>query len=101
MGMSYQYTCEGCGYEAQVSGGRDVGMMAVVRTMFCRGCRELVDVLIGQCGLDGPTGDADYDKALGICPECRGDDVVVWKDGRPCPRCEGRMVKGEDFILWD
>jgi len=99
--MSYQYTCEGCGYEAQVSGGRDVGMMAVVRTMFCRGCRELVDVLIGQCGLDGPTGDADYDKALGICPECRGDDVVVWKDGRPCPRCEGRMVKGEDFILWD
>jgi hypothetical protein len=48
MGTSYQYTCESCGYEAQVSGGRDIGMMAVVRTMFCRSCRELVDVLIGQ-----------------------------------------------------
>jgi hypothetical protein len=33
MGTSYRYTCGGCGYEAQASGGRDVGGMAVVQTM--------------------------------------------------------------------
>ncbi len=101
MGTSYQYTCENCGYEAQVSGGRDFGMVAVVRTMFCRGCRELVDVLIGQYGLDGPSGDPDYDKDLGICRECQGADVVVWVDGDPCPRCEGRMSSGQGATLWD
>ena len=47
MGTCYQFRCESCGYDAQVSGGRDIGMQAVVRTMFCRGCCELVDVLIG------------------------------------------------------
>ena len=101
MGTCYRYSCENCGYEAQVSGGRDIGMQAVVRTMFCRGCRELVDVLIGKFGMDGPTGDADSDRDLGMCPECRGADVVVWVDGNPCPRCKGRMVRGEDFIMWD
>jgi hypothetical protein len=101
MGSSHQYTCKGCGYKAQVSGGRDIGMLAVVRTMFCNGCRELVDVLIGQCGLDGPTGDPDYDQDLGRCPECQGEDVVVWVDGDPCPRCKGTMAMGENFILWD
>ena len=101
MGTCYRYSCESCGYEAQVSGGRDIGMLAVVRTMFCRGCRELVDVLIGQRGLDGPTGDPDYDKDLGICPECRRKDLVVWEEGSPCPRCEGNMARGEGSILWD
>jgi hypothetical protein len=101
MGTQYQYTCESCTYGARVSGGRDMGMLAVVRTMFCRGCSELVDVLIGQCGLDGPTGDRDYDKDLGICRECHGKDLVVWVDGAPCPRCDGRMVIGEDVLMWD
>ena len=101
MGTSYLYTCGSCGYEAQVSGGRDIGMMAVVRTMFCRSCCELVDVLIGQCGLDGPTGDPEYDKDLGTCPECRGAEVVAWVNGDPCPKCDGKMVKGDGIILWD
>ena len=101
MGKSYLFTCESCGYEAQASGRRDVGMMAVVRTMFCRGCRNLVDVLIGQCGVDGPTGDPDYDKDLGRCPECSSAEVIVWVSGDPCPRFKGMMSIGEDFILWD
>jgi hypothetical protein len=29
MGTCNTFTCEGCGYEDQVSGGRDVGMLAV------------------------------------------------------------------------
>ena len=101
MGTSYTFVCSDCGYDAQASGGRDVGMVAVVRTMVCRTCEEVVDVLIGQCGLDGPTGDPEYDKDLGVCPECGGKDMVVWGRARPCPKCAGKMKRGEGTILWD
>lgn len=46
-------------------------MIAVVETMTCQGCKEVVDVLIGQTGREGPTGDSDYDKDLLVCPRCR------------------------------
>jgi hypothetical protein len=42
-------------------------MVAVVQTMVCDSCSELVDVLIGRSGEEGPTGDPDYDKKLGVC----------------------------------
>jgi hypothetical protein len=51
-----------------VSGGRDVGMVAVVRTMTCNDCKEVVDVLIGRYGESGPIGDPDYDADLNIFP---------------------------------
>ena len=80
MGSWIEFTCENCGYRAEVSGGKDYGMVAVVQTMICRSCGQLVDMqLIGRCGSDGPTGDPDYDKDLGVCPECRGNDVSVWQ----------------------
>ena len=88
-------------YRAEVSGGKDYGMVAVVQTMVCNSCSELVDVLIGRAGTEGPTGDPDYDKDLGVCPQCRGKDLVVWDKSMPCPKCEGRMTKGQSTSLWD
>ena len=76
-------------------------MVAVVQTMICRSCGQLVDVLIGRCGSEGPTGDPDYDKDLGVCPACRGSDVSVWQKSRPCPKCDGRMTEGRPTALWD
>jgi hypothetical protein len=101
MGALYEFTCAKCGYSANVSGGRDVGMDAVVRTMICEDCLDLVDVLIGRWGKDGPTGDPEYDKALGRCPACEGRRLEVWKKGRPCPGCSEAMAKGRDIMLWD
>ena len=101
MGSWIEFTCEKCAYRAEVSGGRDCGMVAVIETMTCWSCRQLVDVLIGQYGRDGRTGDSNYDKDLGICPECRSKDVAVWKESGPCPKCNARMTKGQPTALWD
>jgi hypothetical protein len=101
MGSQSEFTCEKCGYQAEVSGRKDFGMVAVVQTMICESCCQLVDVLIGRSGEEGPTGDADYDRDLGVCPECRGNQVSAWSTSRPCPKCEGRMIEGEMTCLWD
>jgi hypothetical protein len=101
VGAWYKFTCANCGYSAEVSGGRDVGFVAVVRTMVCKDCQELVNVLIGREGKDGPTGDPEYDKDLGKCPGCEGRHVAAWKKGRPCPKCSQAMTKGTETTFWD
>lgn len=103
MGAYFDFTCAGCGYTARVSGGRDVGMLAVIRTMTCDSCKTLVDVLIGQCGKEVPTGDPEYDKDLNLCPECRSRNVRPWPPRkRPCPKCGVKMAPNlETKLLWD
>jgi hypothetical protein len=102
MGIKFEYTCSKCGYLAEVSGGRDVGMLSVIRTMICEHCTELVEVLIGRYGKDGPTGDPEYDKRMGLCPICDGNTVKPWPRRHPCPKCGDRMTKKKgDYIMWD
>ena len=101
MGTKFEFVCQQCGHSAEVSGGRDVGMVAVVQTMVCQDCKELVDVLIGKQGREGPTGDPDYDRNLGRCPRCEGVGLITWDDSRPCPRCDSEMIKGGTIALWD
>ncbi len=102
MGSIYRFRCPGCDYMAEVSGGRDAGMVAVVKTMTCLNCKELVDVLIGRYGEAGPTGDPEYDKDLNICPRCGGHNIRPWPRYYPCPRCKEYMIKEHGIIcLWD
>ena len=102
MGAHYLFQCSECKYNATVSGGRDVGMLAVTKTMICQSCNEVVDVMIGQFGQDGPTGDPEFDKELGICPGCEGADLRSWSRRHPCPKCNGRMIREkEPRIMWD
>lgn len=102
MGNGATYRCTQCGYSATVSGGHDCGFVAVVRTRFCTACRELVDVLVGRYGQDGPTGDPLYDKDLNCCPMCRGNALRDWNTEDPCPRCGGSMnVEPGSQYLWD
>lgn len=102
MGTAYKFTCTKCGYSATVSGGRDFGMVAVVKTMMCKDCEEVVDVLIGRYGENGPTGDPEYDVGLKHCPECDGSNLHSWPRRHPCPQCDGEMKEepGMD-INWD
>lgn len=95
--------CEHCGYEAQVSGGPDAGMVAVTETMTCHGCRELVDVVIGAYGKEGPTGNPDFDQDLNICAECGSADLTLWEASKPCPKCGRSMGEMDDGLttLWD
>ncbi len=103
MGSLNRFSCKSCGYAAMVAGGRDQGMMVVVRTMICDDCQDLVDATIGHFGKDGATGDPELDGGLNRCPECGGTNVQPWSGSQPCPRCGGRMEKDLDApeICWD
>ena len=101
MGSKSDFTCSGCGYTTTVCGGRDCGMLAVLKTMACDNCRELVDVLIGKCGEDGLTGDPELDANIGQCPICKGNQVSTWTPSMPCPKCAGSMNDRGVRILWD
>jgi phage FluMu protein Com len=76
-------------------------MVAMVQTMICRRCKKLVDVLIGRYGIEGPTGNALYDRHLGVCPRCRSINVVAWEEPRPCPKCGEPMIEGKTTAYWD
>lgn len=101
MGTTHTFDCPDCGYLAMVSGGRDYGMIAVVQTMVCEDCQNLVDVLIGRDFEDGPTGDPEYDKDLGTCPQCHGRNVAPWPEEHPCPRCKSPMAINPDWSQTD
>ena len=101
MGETYAFKCNACGYRADVSGGRDCGFVAVVQTMTCHNCNELVDVVIGAYGEDGKTADAEMNLDMGICPKCKDSNVAQWDKRKSCPKCDGKMIKGKMSMLWD
>ena len=69
MGSKYTFVCPKCSATQYSSEGRDYGFVAVIQPMICDDCNELVQVLIGHEGKDGPSGNPEYDKDLNICPE--------------------------------
>lgn len=83
MGRLYEFKCEECGYQAEVSGGEDAGWLVVTRSMTCLDCRRVVDVVVGESHPGSLGSDAHI---LGRCPRCRGRRVVPWGKSRPCPR---------------
>ncbi len=101
MGVKYLFWCPSCGYKTEVSGGKDAGMLSVVRTMTCHDCCKLVDVLIGAYGQEGKTEDDEFNKQLGRCPLCNGMNVDKWEEKRPCPKCKKEIIKGDIVCHWD
>lgn len=96
MGSLYSFSCEKCGYYAEVSGGEDAGFEAATQTMICDGCRELVDVVVARRA--DPS--KDYAPVPARCPKCRGDSVTPW-ESRACPKCGSTMVDGGVTVMWD
>ena len=103
MGARYSFRCEACGHSAEVSGGKDAGMIAEVETMTCADCQELVDVLTATAPMDSAFGrERPLLKERRLrCPECHGRRVTPWPESRPCPKCGGRMEPGDLVMLWD
>jgi len=89
MGRLYEFGCDQCGYQAEVSGGEDAGWLVVTWTMTRLDCKEVVDVEVGPSHLDSEMNKADF----GRCPRCRGHRVVPWDKNRLCPRCGSAMKK--------
>jgi len=45
MGRLYTFECSKCGFIGHVSGGEDRGAVCFTRTMICRDCRELYEIV--------------------------------------------------------
>jgi len=102
MGCKFIFKCPKCGTSLTSSRGRDCGFVAVIKPMICNDCNQLVEVLVGMCGMDGPTGDPEYDKDLNICPECKGKNLKPWPNNHPCLNCGTNMeMSDEPEIYWD
>ena len=101
MGQWYRFTCSGCAYEAEVSGGRDAGMSGYVHTAICRTCRpaRLVDAPKEREPFANVVGEVDdY-----VCPfaRTRQHRLVLWAHPGPCPQCGTTMMRGAPTALWD
>ena len=119
VGQSFLFRCDDCGYEADVCGGPDAGMTVSVRTMACRSCLELVDVVTQVHSVAG----RDAPMRLHVCPVCDSVDLAPWgqvesyedpeggftrrKEPEPgeswgeCPKCAGPMRATSGITLWD
>jgi hypothetical protein len=98
LGEHFQFRCDACGYEAVVSGGPDVGFAVATRTIACAKCKQLFDAVTSE--------DPGNPKARRVplrCPRSRTvrHPVKAWKAGDSCPRCGGRMPKGQLLAMWD
>ena len=101
MGTRNRYFCRKCPYEAFVSGGNDVGMLAATSTVSCYDCQEIKDVVTTEepwLAMDKDWVPTDF-----YCDKAKGHHVELWKHPRKCPKCDRSMIVDEDFspIMWD
>jgi rubredoxin len=106
MGCLYRFECSGCGYQAEVSGGPDVGMLVETQPVFCLPCNELRDVATGCWGDNGLTPEVLRRRGLDAqglsrCGVCGGREHRPWRDGDRCPRCGGKVHRRECTLDWD
>lgn len=99
MGRLFEFGCDKCGYQAEVSGGDDAGFIVITQTMTCLDCKEVVDVEVSPFYPDSEINRADF----GRCPLCRGHQVFPWPKSRPCPKWGETMKKLDTgrVCFWD
>ncbi len=74
MGEQYRFTCAGCGYKADVSGGDDAGEVVVTTTIVCESCHRLYDVVTAE--MEDPQNPKE--RAL-RCPKSARHQVKRWE----------------------
>lgn len=98
--MLYSFVCGGCGYEAEVSGGEDCGMVSETLTIECKDCRELYDIVTSYSEWNRDGAEERKSKQQ-RCPSNARHRIKPWNEGGTCPRCGESMQKGELRMLWD
>jgi len=99
MGQYFQFWCDACGYDVEVSGGPDSGMAVATQTIACSKCKQLFDVVTSN----EPWNASAIQEPL-RCPRSRGSShrVAAWNGGDPCPRCNAIMRPARvAAVLWD
>ena len=89
MGSLRMFRCEGCGYEAEISGGLDFGMASATWTIHCLDCCDLQDVVVS----DEPwkVSEEGWRPDTYACDRDPKHKVSLWSDPGPCPKC-GKVV---------
>jgi hypothetical protein len=99
MGQVFGFRCRICGYEAQVSGGPDVGMTCLTQTVSCNDCCQLFDVRVW----DTPWDQRSKKTVRKVpCPKCGASTLKPWDHPGPCPRCgRSSLDRGDLILIWD
>ena len=100
MGQWYRYFCGQCDYEATVSGGDDVGMLAATSTIHCYDCEKILDVVTTE----EPWLAMDYDwfPTDFHCTQSATHRVALWGVPGECPKCSNTMEVDLSFTIdWD
>jgi len=95
MGHSYFFKCAKCGYNAEVSGGDDIGMTCITTTILCEDCKKICDAVTGNAPRDLESPHAP------VCPKKKSHRIRRWKHPDVCPRCGSEMERGEITTHWD
>ena len=104
MGTQFEFSCQRCGYTAQVSGGIDFGFVVETQTVFCFTCDKLRDIVTRYRGVGQMShrDEAELDQSrLNRCPHCHGIELAVWENGDRCPKCDGDVVRTRFVMDWD
>ena len=97
MGSIFEFKCTFCNYAINISGGLDRGYDFFIETKNCIKCSQTVDVLVAK-KLPGEPDDK-FVKVVQQCPNCKSKDLISWNN--KCPKCNGRMEKGEMLCDFD
>jgi Zn finger protein HypA/HybF involved in hydrogenase expression len=97
MGALYKFVCGSCGYQVEVSGGRDAGMVALTATIACLNCQELYDVVTSE----HPLASAKVNEIPIRCPKSHSHRVSLWKHPGRCPKCGAILTRANETVLWD
>jgi hypothetical protein len=130
MGRTYVFHCSRCGYQAQVSGGREEGFHCVTQTVACSDCKALHEVAVKlrvAAALPALKSNVrprkellpspiDPTKILLFgepprtkwviqkpgCPVAKNHRVTIWTAPGKCPRCGNFMERTVlPFRVWD
>lgn len=97
MGALYSFGCGSCGYQAEVSGGRDAGMAQLTATIVCEDCQELYDVV--TC--EHPLNRTRENEIAIHCPESVLHHVRLWTHPGSCPKCGVSLKRERETMIWD
>ena len=103
MGNLYNFKCDGCGFTAECSHGKDRGFVAVVQPLFCSKCKTLKNIRIGSYVADKSqlTG-YRIDDVMPVCDICKESKYLRLWDGMTCPICQKSPLWMKDaWICWD
>ena len=99
MGATFRFTCPGCGYTADVDGGKGLGKRSAKMTIICKNCKELSNIRLSEP--PKVVSDRLWKPPKKNCPKCHSDQTSFWQHPGECPKCGKIMEKGQKVAMWD